>query len=163
MKTKFEDPNKKTEQVQKAIPLPSEMKSSGLLWSPRVHDSIRHATTIDVDKTTKLDPQPPEAAFLAMMQSEKPSDLEISMSNFGTVSKTRTLNECRQEIKSSFEIQFKDLGKAKVEVTQLGDSYTVNINMLDKSQIPKNPLLFKNLIEKQLAAQFGVNFKIQVS
>lgn len=163
MKAKLEDPNKKPEQIQKAGQLSSEMKSSGLLWTQRVPDPVKASIALGANKTEKNDTNPHEAAFLAMVQGEKPSEHEISMRNLGTVSRTKTLNECKQEIKSSFEIEFKDLGKAEIQVVQFGDTYTVKIDMLDKSRIPKNPLLFKQLIEKQLGAQFGVNFKIQVS
>lgn len=163
MKTRFEDPNKKPEQIQKSSQLASEMKSTGLLWNQRLPEPFKASIASGASKNEKFDPNPQEAAFLAMMQSEKPFEHEISMRNLGTVARTKTLNECKQEIKSSFEIEFKDLGKAGIQVVQFGDTYTVKIDMLDKSRIPKNPLLFKQLIEKQLGAQFGVNFKIQVS
>ncbi len=164
MKTKFEDPNKKPEQIQPPRQLASEKRSSGLLPTHQMLDPHRMRSTAPLSsKSEKFDPNPHESAFLAMVQGQSLQQPEVSSQNLGTVSKTRTLKECTQENKSKFEIEFKDLGKAGVEVVQRGGEYVITINMQDKSKIPANPLLFRQLIEKQLGSQFGVNFKIRVS
>lgn len=161
MKTRLEDPNKKPDQLQKTTQLASEKRSSGLLWSStRILGPMKPQAG---QKMKGLEPEQPEAAFLAMVQAEKVTNHTIELNKFGTISQPKSLKECKQQISSSFEIEFQDLGKAAVEVVRQGEGYVLSINMVDKSKLPQNPLLFKHLVEKQLAEQFGSNFKIKVS
>ncbi len=164
MKAKIDDPNKKPSQIQKITQLPSEKRSSGVAWSAQMLDTLKSHAAPKINKTDRLlEPNQPEASFLAMVQGQSFHDPEILIENQGTISRTKPLKECSQEIKSEFEIEFKELGRAGVKVVQLGDEYLIALDMQDKSKIPKNPLLFRRLIEKQLSDQLGVNFRIQVS
>lgn len=103
-----------------------------------------------------------EAKFLSLLQVDTTQDIPIPVKNFGTIQRQKTLKEESQKTVSTFKIEFKDIGEAEIKVSQVGEGYSVSIDVQDKSKIPKNPLLFKKIVEEQLSSNLGVDFKLQV-
>ncbi|MDX1668114.1 MAG: hypothetical protein R3194_01740 [Limnobacter sp.] len=101
-------------------------------------------------------------SFLAMLQNDPVVEATGKSALAGANKSNKSeANEKRTAV-SELEIDFKDFGKSDVKVVQTGDSYKVSINLRDKSKIPSNPLLFKQIIEKELSATLGAQIRIEL-
>ncbi len=147
-----------------------EKKLQGLLetsenWMDKTKKSSHSKLRSSLNKNESLEYNEniaAEAKFLAMLQTDTPQEVAINMKNPGTIQRGKSLKGEREKSVSTFKIEFKDIGEAEIMVSQIGESYSVVIDVQDKSKIPANPLLFKKIVEDQLSSNLGVSFKLQV-